>query len=58
MKGAIKWEPLLHGDGLDGWRDTLGEHIFTHFISAKREEWFDYIQQVTPWELDRYLTAY
>lgn len=25
MKGAIKWEPLLHGDGLDGWRDTLGE---------------------------------
>ena len=39
-------------------RDTLGEHIFTHFIAAKREEWFDYIQQVTPWETDRYLTAY
>ncbi len=39
-------------------RDTLGEHIFTHFIAAKREEWFDYIKQVTPWEIDRYLTAY
>ena len=25
MKGAIKWESLLHGDGLDGWRDTQGE---------------------------------
>ncbi len=39
-------------------RDTLGEHIFTHFIAAKREEWVDYIKQVTPWETERYLTAY
>ena len=39
-------------------RDTLGDHIFTHFVAAKREEWFDYIKQVTPWETDRYLTAY
>jgi hypothetical protein len=20
MRGDIEWEPLLHGDGLDGWR--------------------------------------
>ena len=39
-------------------RDTLGEHIFTHFVAAKRAEWFDYIKQVTPWETARYLTAY
>ena len=39
-------------------RDTLGEHIFRHFVEAKREEWFDYIQQVSAWETARYLTQY
>jgi glutamine synthetase len=39
-------------------RDTLGEHIFTHFLEAKREEWFDYMRQVTAWERDRYLSVY
>jgi glutamine synthetase len=39
-------------------RDTLGDHIFEHFVAAKREEWFDYIKHVSPWEVDRYLSAY
>ncbi len=39
-------------------RETLGDHIFNHFIEAKREEWFDYIRHVSPWEVDRYLAAY
>jgi glutamine synthetase len=39
-------------------RDTLGEHITTHFIEAKRGEWQDYLTQVTPWELQRYLAVY
>jgi glutamine synthetase len=39
-------------------RDVLGEHIFTHFVEAKREEWFDYIKHVSPWEVDRYLGTY
>jgi glutamine synthetase len=39
-------------------RETLGEHIFTHFVEAKREEWFDYIKQVSPWEVERYLGVY
>ena len=36
-------------------RETLGEHIFDHFIAAKREEWDDYIRHVSPWEIERYL---
>ena len=36
-------------------RETLGEHIFDHFLAAKREEWFDYIKHVSPWEVERYL---
>ena len=32
-------------------RDTLGDHIFEHFIEAKRREWFEYLQQVSAWEI-------
>ncbi len=34
---------------------ALGEHVFDFFIRNKRAEWESYKQQVTPWELDRYL---
>jgi len=46
----------LEKDGLV--RDTLGEHLFEHFLTAKREEWRDYIKHVSPWEVDRYLGVY
>ena len=39
-------------------RETLGEHIFNHFIQAKKMEWSQYISQVHQWELDRYLSYY
>jgi glutamine synthetase len=39
-------------------RDTLGDHIFDHFVAAKREEWDSYIRHVSPWEIDRYLNTY
>ena len=39
-------------------RETLGEHVFEHFLAAKREEWFDYIKHVSPWEVERYLGVY
>jgi glutamine synthetase len=39
-------------------RDALGEHIFEHFVQAKRREWEDYITVVHPWEQERYLEAY
>ena len=35
---------------------TLGEHIFNRYIEIKRQEWEDYRVQVTPWELERYLS--
>ncbi len=35
--------------------DALGEHVFDYFIRNKRREWNSYKEQVTPWELDRYL---
>jgi glutamine synthetase len=39
-------------------RETLGDHLFEHFVAAKREEWHDYIKHVSPWEIDRYLGMY
>ena len=39
-------------------RDTLGEHLFLNYVEAKKQEWSEYIAQVTRWELDRYLATY
>jgi glutamine synthetase len=35
--------------------EALGEHVFDYFIRNKRREWNAYKEQVTPWEIDRYL---
>ena len=39
-------------------RGVLGEHIFSHYVKAKRQEWREYIGRVHDWELDRYLAIY
>jgi glutamine synthetase len=37
---------------------ALGEHVTQHFLSAKRQEWQEYMSQVSQWELDSYLAKY
>jgi glutamine synthetase len=37
---------------------ALGPHVTQHFLTAKRQEWRDYISQVSSWELDHYLAKY
>ena len=37
---------------------VLGEHCMTYFLHAKKEEWYQYISHVSPWEIDRYLASY
>jgi glutamine synthetase len=37
---------------------ALGKHITANFVEAKRQEWRDYITQVSAWELDSYLAKY
>ena len=36
---------------------ALGEHVFTRYVDLKRAEWEDYRVQVSPWELERYLSV-
>jgi glutamine synthetase len=42
----------------DVMREALGDHVFRHFVAAKREEWTQYIGQVSQWELENYLEKY
>jgi glutamine synthetase len=37
---------------------ALGDHIASHFLAAKRQEWREYITQVSSWELEQYLAKY
>jgi glutamine synthetase len=39
-------------------RDALGKHITDHYLAAKRQEWRDYVTQVSQWELENYLAKY
>ncbi len=38
-------------------RETLGEHIHSYLVQAKREEWAAYQAVVTPWELEHDLAV-
>ncbi len=46
-------EELASNDTL---KEALGEHIFDHFIEAKRAEWSEYIAQVSDWEIENYIS--
>jgi glutamine synthetase len=39
-------------------RETLGEHLVERYIEAKTIEWHEYNLQVSPWEVERYLSIY
>ena len=39
-------------------RDALGDHIFEHYLDAKRAEWDEYRTQVSDWEVERYLDEF
>ena len=39
-------------------REALGEHIYEHFLAAKRAEWTEYSETIHAWEVERYLMKY
>jgi len=38
-------------------RRTLGDHVFERFITNKLNEWYEYREQVTDWEIARYYST-
>lgn len=61
---AIRELPGTLGEALDELerdeviRDALGDHVFSHFLEAKRAEWDEYRTQVSDWEVERYLEQF
>jgi glutamine synthetase len=61
---SIRELPGTLGDALDELeadeviKEALGDHVFNHFIEAKRAEWDEYRTQVSDWEVDRYLEQF
>ncbi|MCI0346569.1 MAG: type I glutamate--ammonia ligase [Chloroflexi bacterium] len=51
-------DALAELEGDEVIREALGEHVYSHFVEAKREEWDEYRTQVSSWELDRYLEMF
>lgn len=39
-------------------RSAIGEHTFNRYMDAKKIEWSEYCNQVTPWELKSYLNKF
>lgn len=39
-------------------QEALGQHIYSRYVEAKKIEWDEYKVQVTPWELEKYLTKF
>jgi glutamine synthetase len=55
LPGTLE-EALQELEGDEVIAESLGEHTFRRYLEAKHLEWNEYRIQVTPWELDRYLT--
>jgi glutamine synthetase len=61
---GIKELPGTLGEALDELakddviREALGDHVFDHFVAAKREEWDEYRTQVSDWEVEKYLEQF
>jgi glutamine synthetase len=36
-------------------KETMGDHVFEHYVHIKRAEWDEYRTQVTDWEINKYL---
>ena len=39
-------------------KETLGDHVFTNYITGKKEEWDSYKTSVSKWEIDKYMINY
>jgi glutamine synthetase len=50
------FEALCELEKSDLMRETLGAHVFTHFLYIKKSEWDEYRTQVTDWEVEKFLS--
>ena len=39
-------------------KQVMGKELFDSFVELKTQEWWDYHNDVSQWELDQYLTKF
>lgn len=39
-------------------REALGDHVYERYVSALRQQWYDYRKCISQWEIEHYLEAY
>lgn len=39
-------------------REALGDHVYERYVAALRQQWHEYRQCISQWEIDHYLEAY
>lgn len=63
LKLSIESIPLSLGDAIEEMkkdpliREALGEHIFDRYVNYKQQEWHEYRDIITQWEIDKYLKS-
>ncbi|MGI6106278.1 MAG: glutamine synthetase family protein [Raoultibacter sp.] len=63
IEQGSKLLPLHLGEAIDNFansslmKEVLGEHVHSYLVKIKREEWKEYQEQVSSWELDRHLSV-
>lgn len=61
---GIKQLPQTLGDAIEAFQSdkliqrVLGQHIYSKYLEAKKEEWNQFRTQVTDWEIGQYLYKY
>ncbi len=57
LPGSL-WESLVYFRKSKMMKEVLGDHLFTKYYEIKKREWDEYRQQVTTWEIEKYLRLY
>ncbi|MEO6867476.1 MAG: glutamine synthetase family protein [Gaiellales bacterium] len=50
-------EAIAFADDSEFMLRALGEHVHSRLIDVKRREWDEYSTQISPWEIERYLSV-
>ena len=50
------FEAITETQGSELVRRTLGDHVFQRFVTNKLNEWYEYREQVTDWEVGKYFS--
>jgi glutamine synthetase len=49
-------DALKYAGGSELLKKAPGDHIYTRFLELKKKEWDEYRVQLSPWEMDKYLS--